>query len=56
MKPLLWAVLVAAVAFNVSTSLLFDGAQQALLSVASGVVSLACAGGLYALRDRRSHV
>ncbi|MFI2613232.1 hypothetical protein [Streptomyces sp. NPDC018584] len=52
MKALLWLVLAAAVAVNISTSLVFDGVQQVLISVATGAVALGTAVTLYVTRRR----
>ncbi|MFD4987733.1 hypothetical protein [Streptomyces sp. NPDC058374] len=52
MKPLLWILLVAALAANVSTSFAFEGVTQIVVSVGTGLVVLACAGGLSAIRIR----
>ncbi|MFJ6572467.1 hypothetical protein ACIQNU_34170 [Streptomyces sp. NPDC091292] len=54
MKALLWLLLLAAVAVNISTSILFDGTQQALLSIGTGVVALASGLALYLTRPKRS--
>ncbi|MEU8780798.1 hypothetical protein [Streptomyces sp. NPDC048637] len=54
MKALLWFVLVVAVAFNVTTSFAFDGVQQVLVSVGSGVVVIGSAVGLFLMRTKRS--
>ncbi|MEU8681119.1 hypothetical protein [Streptomyces sp. NPDC048611] len=53
MKALLWFVLVVAVAFNVTTSFAFDGVQQVLVSVGSGIVVIGSAVGLFLRRTRR---
>ncbi|AIA04931.1 hypothetical protein ACFU90_20470 [Streptomyces noursei] len=53
LKALLWCVLTLAVAVNVSTSFVFDGVQQVLLSVGTGTVVLACVAALLLLRARR---
>ncbi|MFE4333448.1 hypothetical protein ACFRQM_29705 [Streptomyces sp. NPDC056831] len=51
MKALLWTVLCAAVAANVSLNFLMDdGGLHIALSVVSGVVVLACGAGLWMLR------
>ncbi|MGW5817701.1 hypothetical protein ACFIN9_24070 [Streptomyces noursei] len=52
MKPLLWLLLLAALAFNLLSYALWDGSFQALLSVGSGLLCLAAAGGLWGLRGR----
>ncbi|WP_169801262.1 hypothetical protein [Streptomyces kanamyceticus] len=52
MKPLLWLLLLAALAVNISSSFLFDGAQQALISVATGLTALA-SGITLAVRHRK---
>ncbi|MGA4849195.1 hypothetical protein ACOBQB_24135 [Streptomyces sp. G5(2025)] len=52
MKALLWLVLAAAVAVNISTGLVLDGVQQTLISVGTGVVALGTAVGLYVTRRR----
>ncbi|MEU5210351.1 hypothetical protein [Streptomyces sp. NPDC020742] len=54
MKALLWCVLVLALVFNVSTSFAFDGLQQVLVSVGSGVVVIGSAVGLFLLRGKRA--
>ncbi|MEU9118395.1 hypothetical protein AB0C96_00785 [Streptomyces sp. NPDC048506] len=54
MKALLWFVLIVAVAVNVSTSFAFDGLQQILISVSSGVVVLGSAVGLFLMRGKRA--
>ncbi|MER6139469.1 hypothetical protein ABT174_05340 [Streptomyces sparsogenes] len=54
MKSLLWAVLTLGLVVNASTSFVFDGIQQLLISIATGVVVLASAAGLYVLRDKHS--
>ncbi|MEV5982762.1 hypothetical protein [Streptomyces sp. NPDC052114] len=52
MKALLWSVLVVALAVNVSTSFAFDGVQQALISVVTGVVTLGAGVTLFLTRRR----
>ncbi|EPY92871.1 hypothetical protein [Streptomyces noursei] len=52
MKPLLWLLLLAALAFNLLSYALWDGSFQALMSVGSGLLCLAAAGGLWVLRGR----
>ncbi|MFF3646100.1 hypothetical protein [Streptomyces sp. NPDC002564] len=52
MKVLLWLVLTAAVAVNVSTSLAFEGVRQVLISTGTGVVALATAVTLFLTRRR----
>ncbi|WP_128505046.1 hypothetical protein [Streptomyces inhibens] len=54
MKALLWFVLTVALVVNVSTSFAFDGVQQVLISVSSGVVLIASAVGLFLMRGKRS--
>ncbi|NGN66672.1 hypothetical protein G5C51_22555 [Streptomyces sp. A7024] len=54
MKPLLWLVLIAAVSANVFLSLVADGLAQTLLSIATGVVAIGTALGLWAVRSARS--
>ncbi|WP_326688990.1 MULTISPECIES: hypothetical protein [unclassified Streptomyces] len=54
MKALLWLVLSAAVVVNVFTSVAFDGVQQIVMSVGTGVLTLACAGALWVKRDRQA--
>ncbi|MCL7495618.1 MULTISPECIES: hypothetical protein [Streptomyces] len=54
MKALLWCVLCIAVVVNVSTSFAFDGVQQVLISVASGVVVIGSGVGLFLKRTKRS--
>ncbi|MCP9959876.1 MULTISPECIES: hypothetical protein [Streptomyces] len=53
MKVLLWLLLVAAVAANVSTSFAFDGGKQVALSVSTGGIALASAACLFLTRDKR---
>ncbi|MFI6087512.1 hypothetical protein [Streptomyces sp. NPDC051218] len=53
MKPLLWLVLALALVTNVSTSFAFDGVQQVLISVGTGVVTLGSAAALFLLREKR---
>ncbi|MBO1337595.1 hypothetical protein J3486_41045 [Streptomyces sp. VRA16 Mangrove soil] len=48
MKPLLWLVLSAAIIVNVSTSFAFDGVQQVLISVGTGVAAIGSAALLIA--------
>ncbi|MEU7582695.1 hypothetical protein AB0B50_34520 [Streptomyces sp. NPDC041068] len=52
MKALLWTVLLIALAVNVSTSFVFDGAQQALISVGTGVLALGTGVTIYLTRRR----
>lgn len=52
MKALLWLVLAAALAVNVSTSFAFDGVQQVLISVGTGVVALGAGVTLFLTRRR----
>ncbi|MFF8412994.1 hypothetical protein [Streptomyces omiyaensis] len=54
MKALLWVLLVAAVAVNVSHSFVFDGAQRIAVGVSTGAVSLASAAALFLLRSKRA--
>ena len=54
MKALLWLLLVAAFVFNLATYALWDGSFRAAMSLCSGAVCLACAGGLWLLRSRRA--
>ncbi|WP_329174749.1 hypothetical protein OG754_18620 [Streptomyces decoyicus] len=54
MKALLWCVLCIAVVVNVSTSFAFDGVQEVLISVASGVVVIGSGVGLFLTRTKRS--
>ncbi|MFF7655099.1 hypothetical protein ACFZCY_35565 [Streptomyces sp. NPDC007983] len=54
MKALLWILLVAAVAANVSTSFAFDGGKQVAISVSTGTVAIASAIVLFLLRDKRA--
>ncbi|MFE0102758.1 hypothetical protein [Streptomyces sp. NPDC059009] len=54
MKALLWLILTAALAVNVATSFAFDGVQQALISVGTGVTALASGITLFVTRERRS--
>ncbi|MFE1177388.1 hypothetical protein [Streptomyces sp. NPDC058773] len=53
MKALLWFVLLVAVTVNVSTSFAFDGVQQVLISVGSGVVVIGSGVGLFLMRGKR---
>ncbi|MFJ2774517.1 hypothetical protein [Streptomyces sp. NPDC087300] len=53
MKVLLWLVLLVALAVNISSSFVFDGAPQAAVSVATGLTALAAGITLYLTRDRR---
>jgi hypothetical protein len=53
MKALLWLTLVLALGVNVSTSFAFDGVQQVLVSVPTGVVALLAAAGLFATRTKK---
>ncbi|QQC93373.1 MULTISPECIES: hypothetical protein [Streptomyces] len=53
-KPLLWALLAVAVPVNVSSSFLFGGMRETLVSVASGLLTLASAAALYLTRVGRS--
>ncbi|MFE0176399.1 hypothetical protein ACFWZ2_29195 [Streptomyces sp. NPDC059002] len=54
MKALLWLILLAALAVNISTSFAFDGAKQALISVATGVVALGSGITLVVTRRREA--
>ncbi|MFG2629618.1 hypothetical protein [Streptomyces sp. NPDC048473] len=54
MKVLLWLLLLAAFLFNLISYFLWDGSFQALMSVGSGLMCLAAAGGLWLLRSRRA--
>lgn len=54
MKSLLWAVLAIALVANVFTSITLSGVTQMLVSIGTGVVVLASAAGLYALRDKHA--
>ncbi|WP_167355635.1 hypothetical protein [Streptomyces atriruber] len=54
MKALLWLVLAAALVVNVSTSFAFDGAQQALISVGTGVTALGAGVALFLTRRREA--
>ncbi|MEV3857882.1 hypothetical protein AB0J38_26585 [Streptomyces sp. NPDC050095] len=54
MKALLWLVLAAAIIVNVSTSFAFDGVQQVLISVGTGVTAIAIGAFLFATRRRAS--
>ncbi|MEU9797279.1 hypothetical protein AB0E27_43245 [Streptomyces sparsogenes] len=54
MKSLLWAVLTIGLAVNASTSFVFDGLQQLLISLVTGLLVLGSAAGLYVLRDKHS--
>ncbi|MGH4032849.1 hypothetical protein ACQB60_28385 [Actinomycetota bacterium Odt1-20B] len=54
MKALLWLILVTALTVNIATSFAFDGVQQALISVGTGVAALAAGITLVVTRERRS--
>ncbi|MFE7540145.1 hypothetical protein [Streptomyces platensis] len=54
MKALLWCVLVLSLLFNVATSFAFDGVQQVLVSVGSGIVVIGSGVGLFLMRTKRS--
>lgn len=55
MKPLLWFVLIAALATNVFASVsVTDSTTQIWVNVTSGVVFLASATTLFTLRRRRT--
>ncbi|MEU6823773.1 hypothetical protein ABZ921_24330 [Streptomyces atriruber] len=54
MKALLWLVLAAALVVNVSTSFAFDGVQQVLISVGTGVTALGTGVALYLTRSREA--
>ncbi|MFD4374851.1 hypothetical protein [Streptomyces sp. NPDC058486] len=54
MKALLWVLLVAAVAVNVSTSFAFDGGKQVAISVSTGSVALGTAAALFLTRSKRA--
>ncbi len=53
MKPLLWLLLVVALIVNVSTSFLWDGLTQVMVSVPTGVVFLGSAVALWLMRDKQ---
>lgn len=53
MRSLLWLVCAAALVVNVGTSFAFDGVQQVLISVGTGVVLLGSAAALFVTRPRR---
>ncbi|MFF8785025.1 hypothetical protein [Streptomyces sp. NPDC015125] len=52
MKVLLWLLFLAAFLFNLLSYALWDGSFQALMSVGSGLICLAAAGGLWLFRRR----
>lgn len=54
MKALLWLVLAIALVANVSTSFAFDGVQQVLISVCTGVVTLGSGVALFLMREKHS--
>ncbi|WP_409239332.1 hypothetical protein [Streptomyces sp. PA5.6] len=54
MKALLWLVLAAAIAINVSTGFALDGVQQVLASAATSVTALAAATSLLLTHRRRA--
>ncbi|MFF1696767.1 hypothetical protein ACFVXC_24675 [Streptomyces sp. NPDC058257] len=54
MKIMLWLVLAIALVVNVSSSFVIDdNTRQALVSVVTGVVALACGVTLFVKRDKR---
>ncbi|MEV0323508.1 hypothetical protein ACIBKX_06845 [Streptomyces sp. NPDC050658] len=52
MKALLWLVLAVALVVNVSTSFAFDGVQQVLISVGTGVATIGSGVALFLMRER----
>ncbi|MEW2530143.1 hypothetical protein [Streptomyces sp. NPDC047071] len=54
MKSLLWLVLALGVIVNAFSSLVFDGAQQAVISVITGLAVIGSITGLVLTRERRS--
>ncbi|WP_336047749.1 hypothetical protein [Streptomyces sp. CA2R101] len=54
MKALLWCVLCLALLVNVSTSFAFDGVQQVLISVGTGVAAIGSGVGLFLMRTKRT--
>ncbi|GGV30763.1 hypothetical protein GCM10010277_13960 [Streptomyces longisporoflavus] len=52
MKAMLWLVLAIALVANVSTSFAFDGVQQVLISVCTGVATLGSGTALFLMRER----
>jgi hypothetical protein len=52
MKALLWLILGIAVIVNASTSIAFDGVQQILISIATGLAALAAGTFLFVTRRR----
>ncbi|GAA2290345.1 hypothetical protein OKJ48_34175 [Streptomyces kunmingensis] len=55
MKALLWLILSVALIVNVSTSFAFDGVQQVLISVGTGLAALASGVVLFVTRRRRDY-
>ncbi|NBE53767.1 hypothetical protein [Streptomyces boluensis] len=51
-KLVLWLVLLAALLTNLTSPFYLEGSSQALLSVGTGAVVVAAAGGLWHLRSR----
>ncbi|MGD3112228.1 hypothetical protein [Streptomyces sp. YGL11-2] len=54
MKVLLRLLVLTAFLLNLISYFLWDGSLQALMSVGSGLICLAAAGGLWLLRSRRA--
>ncbi|MGW5861793.1 hypothetical protein ACWFRJ_06415 [Streptomyces sp. NPDC055239] len=55
MKIMLWLVLAIALVVNISSSFVIDdNTRQALVSVATGAVALACGVTLFVKREKRS--
>lgn len=54
MKALLWCVFCLALLVNVTTSFAFDGVQQVLISVGTGVVVIGSGVGLFVMRKKRA--
>lgn len=52
MKALLWLTLALAVIVNVFTSFAFEGVQQVLISVPTGLVAITAAVALFLTRRR----
>ncbi|MEU6394766.1 hypothetical protein [Streptomyces sp. NPDC046939] len=52
MKALLWLLLAAATAANISTSFAFDGVKQIAVSLSTGAVVIGAAACLALLRHR----
>ncbi|MEV8315184.1 hypothetical protein AB0Q95_13515 [Streptomyces sp. NPDC059900] len=52
MKALLWLVLAIALVANISTSFAFDGVQQVLISVCTGIATIGSGIALFVMRER----